>query len=172
MEDNHKGEEDEDQGRRRGLMSLGDLGQARRSTGACCTRDERREIDKSEKGFLQAGEKYHWCNKKREDNDNSVQETRLVSFDNEVIKLDCSSVLSFKNPSFGMKYCYSTVIKEIVSTSKLYCALKFCQSKRVNRLALQILEYLVDPMWPAGERKKMFGQNKSQICILQELGIN
>lgn len=60
MEDNHKGEEDEDQGQRRGLMSLGDLGQARRSTGACCTGDERKEIDKSEKGFLQAGEKYHW----------------------------------------------------------------------------------------------------------------
>lgn len=34
MEDNHKGEEDEDQGRRRGLMSLGDLEQAR-TTGAC-----------------------------------------------------------------------------------------------------------------------------------------
>lgn len=44
-EDNHKGEEDEDQGWRRGLMRLGDLGQARRSTGACCTGDERREID-------------------------------------------------------------------------------------------------------------------------------
>lgn len=27
MQDNHKGEEDEDQGWRRGLMSLGDLGQ-------------------------------------------------------------------------------------------------------------------------------------------------
>lgn len=59
MQENHKGEEDEDQGWRRGLMSLGDLGQARRSTGACCTVDERREIDKS-KGFLQAGEKYCW----------------------------------------------------------------------------------------------------------------
>ena len=35
MEDNHKGEEDEDQGWRRGLMSLGDLEQARRTTGAC-----------------------------------------------------------------------------------------------------------------------------------------
>lgn len=59
MQDNQKGEEDENQGRRGGLMSLGDLGQARRNTGACCTVDERREIDKL-KGFLQAGEKYHW----------------------------------------------------------------------------------------------------------------
>lgn len=35
MEESHKGEEDEDQGRRRGLMSLGDLEQARRTTGSC-----------------------------------------------------------------------------------------------------------------------------------------
>lgn len=41
----------------------------------------------------------------------------------------------------------------------------------VGRLTLPILEYLADQMWSAGEKKKIFGQNNSQIRI-QELGTN